>query len=43
MKYNFSVNNFTKPMRTPEKVNFFRVKFFGQKLQKRHKLMLRKR
>lgn len=25
MKCDFSVNNFTKPMRTPEKVNFFRV------------------
>lgn len=43
MKCNFSVNNFTKPMRTPEKVNFFGSSFFGQKLQKRHKLMLRKR
>lgn len=25
IKCDFSVNNFTKPMRTPEKVNFFRV------------------
>ena len=34
MKCDFSVNNFTKPMRTPEKVNFFRVKFFWAKIAK---------